>query len=85
MFSRNTLIMCTQATNSPQKVFTRMSNLDPDKGPGPDTVPARFSKECNRVLWEPSSILFSHSLKCGIVSKRWKVLSITSVYKSRQK
>ncbi|XP_033225682.1 uncharacterized protein LOC117178362 [Belonocnema kinseyi] len=51
----------------------------------PDNVPPRFFKESNSVLSEPLSILFNHSLKCGTVSKPWKVSSITPIYKSGTK
>ncbi|XP_044745218.1 uncharacterized protein LOC123307080 [Coccinella septempunctata] len=53
--------------------------------PGPDGIPSSFLKNCCDLIFEPLFILFNKSLKDGCFPYKWKVSSITPIFKSGNK
>lgn len=64
------------------EVALKIKQLDARKGPGPDDIPPKFLKECSEELSLPLCILFNESITSGIFPNRWKIATITPIYKS---
>ena len=68
-----------------QDVFTALSNLNPCKASGIDSIGPKVLKSCSYGLYEVLHHLFSLSLKSGKIPTEWKVHCIVPVYKSGDK
>ena len=62
--------------------FTRNG---PQKACGPDSITARFLKECAEVIVDAFVQLFNASLKRGKVPDDWKKCIVTPIYKGGNK
>ena len=58
-----------------------LTNLDPNKANGPDSVPAKFLKTCAHEVVDIYVTLFQASLDQGIVPPDWKEGNIVPLYK----
>ena len=58
-----------------------LRQLNPNKAPGPDSIPARVLKECSNELAPLITILFNKSLLEGKIPEDWKEANITAVFK----
>lgn len=65
-----------------QDIIDKIKKLDPNKGAGPDAIPARFVKTCGQELSIPLEILFNKSLKSGRFPDYWKSSFIIPILKS---
>lgn len=70
---------------APENVRQLLKNLDHSKGAGPDRIPPVFAIKCSDSLTKPLTILFTRSLKEGIVPEIWKSAFITPVHKNGSK
>lgn len=75
----------SQVVLSEKDIQLKIKQLDKNKGPGPDQLPASFVKSCGRELAAPLCIIFNKSLSCGVFPKRWKTAHIIPIYKSGDK
>ena len=63
-------------------IYTKLSSLDINKGPGPDGIPPILLKSCSFNLSRPLFHIFNLSLHSGIFPDFWKVSFITPIFKS---
>lgn len=70
---------------TPDLVFDIISNLDINKGPGPDGIPPVVLKNCSHSLALPLFYLFSLSLATGNFPDVWKRAYVTPIFKSGNK
>ena len=66
-------------------IFTKISNLDINKGPGPDGVPPIFLKKCSFNISRPLFHIFNLSLRTGIFPDYWKESFLKPIFKSGDK
>ena len=52
--------------------ISKLEGLNISKSPGPDGIGPRILKEVKDVLALPLQILFSNSIRTGIVPEEWK-------------
>ncbi len=75
------------AENMPSLIITevmvekRLSELNPNKSPGPDCMHPRLLKELAPQLREPLTLLFNKSLHDGQLPEVWKRAKITAIFK----
>lgn len=63
------------------EVFIAMLHLNKNKGIGSDLVPPLLLIKCAAALCLPLAFLFNLSLSNGVFPKKWKIASITPVFK----
>ena len=71
----------TDITITPAIVFDKLTQLNPNKAPGPEGWPLFCLKECAQELSSPLSFLYNKSLECSVLPKHWKEALITPVHK----
>lgn len=64
------------------EVYKHLINIDTNKGDGPDHIAPIFLRNCASALSIPLTILFNWSLNSGVFPIRWKISSITPIFKS---
>ena len=69
---------------TPEIVWKKLVNLDPNKSPGPDKWHPQFLRELADVICIPLSILFNKSLTEG-AHDTWLKATISAIYKKGQK
>ena len=69
---------------TPEIVWKKLVNLDPNKSPGPDKWHPHFLRELANVICIPLSILFNKSLTEG-ARDTWLKATISAIYKKGQK
>ena len=69
---------------TPEIVWKKLVNLDPNKSPGPDKWHPHFLRELADVICIPLSILFNKSLTEG-AHDTWLKATISAIYKKGQK
>ena len=62
-------------------MFDKLTQLNPNKAPGPEGWPLFCLKECAQELSSPLSFLYNKSLECSVLPKHWKEALITPVHK----
>ncbi len=62
-----------------------LSNLNPHKASGPDSIPARLLKEVAHQLAPALTLLFQNSIDQGTLPHDWKHAFIIPIYKKRRK
>ncbi len=62
-----------------------LSNLNPLKASGPDSIPARLLKEIAHQLAPALTLLFPNSIDQGTLSHDWKHAFITPIFKKRER
>lgn len=67
------------------KIKKILLKLKRNKSPGPDGVHPRIIKELMNELLAPLKILYSTSLREGMVPEDWRTASITAIYKKGNK
>ena len=65
-----------------EEIFTAMSNLDENKGGGPDGIPSLFVKRCAETLCVPLMLLYNRSLKDCTFPRLWKRAYVVPIFKS---
>ena len=70
---------------SPELVLKYLKDIDTNKGAGPDGIPPLFLSKCRVSVSKPLSMLFTLSLKQGIVPILWKKSFVVPIYKSGNK
>jgi len=70
-----------QITAITDGVMKLLKNLNPNKSPGPDGIPARLLKELAEELAPIFSVLFQASLNQAKIPHDWKSAFITPIYK----
>jgi len=63
-------------------IFSELSTLNINKGPGPDGIPNVLLRHCCCSLTRPLHYLFNTSLSLGLFPEFWKVSYITPVFKA---
>ena len=58
-----------------------LKDLDPSKAAGPDHIPAKFLKLFAEDLTPCLFVLFSASLKQGVIPTDWKKAIVTPIFK----
>ena len=66
-------------------VFKSLSNLRPDKSPGPDNIHPMLLRETAQNIAEPLTLIFQKSVEDGRVPDEWKRANITPIYKKGPK
>ena len=66
-------------------VLKLLTNLNPSKAPGPDSLSPRVLKELSCVLADPLARLFRKLLSSGHIPTGWKHANVTPVFKKGQK
>lgn len=54
------------------EIYTKLSSLDINKGPGTDGIPPLFLKKCSFNLSRPLYHIFNCSLQTGVFPNYWK-------------
>ena len=67
------------------ELLCELKQLDPNKGAGPDLIPALFLKQTAEQVSIPLLELFNDSLREGVFPTIWKSSFITSIFKSGDK
>ena len=62
-----------------------LKSLDPNKGYGPDEIPARILKETATTIAPSLCKLFNRSLGEGYIPSEWKMANVVPVYKKDEK
>ena len=62
------------------QVKEKLSNLNPNKSPGPDKLYPRVLKELSDELAGPLAILFNMSIENSTLPKDWKLAEITAYF-----
>ena len=66
-------------------VHEYLSDLNPNKAPGPDGIHARILKVCASNLDHPLSLLFNMSYESGSIPSDWKNANVVPVFKKGSK
>lgn len=64
------------------EVLDALEALDVSKGPGPDTVPPIFLKNCAKYIYKPLTAIYNKSLSTGEFPSKWKRSHITPIHKT---
>ena len=64
-----------------ETVRKKLENLNPNKSPGIDCIPARVLRETAEISSHPLTIIFNKSLSTGEVPLDWKRAQITAIFK----
>ena len=62
-------------------VYNKLTNLKPDKSPGPDGIHPRVLKEAASQLCFPFTLLFQRSFDEGVVPESWKAAKVIPIFK----
>ena len=65
-----------------EEVYSVLSQLDPNKATGIDSISPKILKYCAPSLTHPLYHLFNLSLAFGVIPQEWKVHLVVPVYKS---
>ena len=63
------------------EVRKKLSNLNPSKSPGCDTIHPRICKEMNGVCDKPLAVLYHNTLAKGKITNDWKHPNVTKIFK----
>lgn len=63
-------------------IYIRLSELDCNKGPGPDGIPPSLLRYCAFILARPLFFIFNLSLSSGYLPFCWKTSFIIPIHKS---
>lgn len=66
-------------------IINKIARLDPNKGAGPDGIPALLIKKCAKTLSIPLGIIFNISLQSGVFPSEWKTAHVVPIFKSGDK
>nr|VZI13424.1 unnamed protein product [Spirometra erinaceieuropaei] len=58
-----------------------LSQIKPDKSPGPDGIPGLILKELSKELAKPLSTLFELSMRTGRLPSQWKTANLVPLHK----
>lgn len=67
------------------EVLEALSDLDSNKGPGPDLLPPSFFRNCSNSLAYALTTIFNQSLSEGVFLVEWKHANISPIFKSGRK
>ena len=70
-----------EITVEPAGVEKLLRQLNPNKATGPDSIPARFLKECSDALSPILTTLFRKTFEEGKLPRDWKEANVTAVFK----
>jgi ribonucleases P/MRP protein subunit RPP40 len=62
-------------------VLKHLTNIQTDKGSGPDKIPPIFVKQTATALATPLTKIFNQSLKHGLFPSEWKISSVVPIHK----
>ena len=65
------------------EVFDQLSNLNPNKPPGPDGISPKVLYEIKDGICKPLTLLYNYSLLYKKVPHAWKVSHVTPVFKGK--
>ena len=68
-----------------EAVRAKLSNLNPNKSPGPDKLYPRILKELCNELAKPLTYFFNLSIEKGELPEEWKLAEVTAVFKKGDK
>ena len=74
----------TQIQIKVEEVEQILSNLKPDKSPGPDNLSPRLLKEMAKEIAIPLTIIFKKSLESKQIPSDWKKANVSPIYKKRR-
>ena len=66
---------------TPDLVYDKLNSVKPGKSPGPDEWPPTVLKRLATQLCVPLDILFTKSLKSGLLPQDWKIGYIVPIFK----
>ena len=66
-------------------VYKLLSEIDPHKAPGPDTLPGYFLKCTATEIAPILTHMFQQSLSTGDIPSQWKMAYVTPIHKSGRK
>nr|VZI03165.1 unnamed protein product [Spirometra erinaceieuropaei] len=66
---------------SVEEVRRVLSQIKPDKSPGPDGIPGLILKELSTELSKPLSTLFELSMRTGRLPSQWKTANLVPLHK----
>ena len=78
----NSLSNCFVTVNDFEKT---LSNLNPNKSPGPDNIHPKFLKYASKSLAKPLKLLFDLTLSEGKLPKDFKIAEVRPIYKKGDK
>lgn len=65
--------------------YKYLSSIDINKGPGLDSLPGIFIRNCSKYITPPVSAIFKKSLSEGTFPHKWKTALITPIFKKGDK
>ena len=68
-----------------EMVLKQLNSLKIDKSPGPDELHPRLLKELAKSLTKPLCIIFNQSLRLKMTPKQWKKVTISAIFKKRNR
>lgn len=72
-------------TISISDIYTELSLLNPNRGPGPDNIHPLFLKNCSFILARPLHLIFNESLNQGLFPSFWKTCFVVPIHKAGDK
>ena len=60
-----------------------LENLKTNKTPGPNQISPRILKEAKNEIVKPLCIIFNKSISTGKVSRDWKLVNVTLIFKKK--
>ncbi len=79
--NRDCDVIMTPLRISEEMVEKKLSELNPNKSPGPDSMHPRFLKEMATELKKPLAMLYNKSLDSSQLPNIWKKAKITAIFK----
>ncbi len=79
--NRHCDVIMTPLIITEDMVEKKLSELNPNKSPGPDSIHPRFLKELASVLKSPLTMLFNKSLQESKLPDIWKRAKVTAIFK----
>jgi len=64
-----------------QGIESLLSNLDPNKAPGPDQIPSYILKHCAQEFAPILKVIFTQSLSSSSLPKDWLTANISPIFK----
>jgi hypothetical protein len=67
-----------------ETILNSLKSLDPNKGAGPDGVPALFIQACAEELALPMYLIYNKSLQLGTFPEVWKSAKVVPIHKAEK-